>query len=100
MNHGSRHHGCGRLRRHRAAEPADSIDRDKAARYGLQPLDINNVVQAAVGGAPVTQIIEGDRRFDFTVRYSPQFRSTPEDISRILLPTPDGNQVQLGESPT
>jgi cobalt-zinc-cadmium resistance protein CzcA len=73
-----------------------SIDRVKAARYGLQPQDINNVVQAAVGGAPVTQIIQGDRRFDFSVRYAPQFRSTPEEISRILLPTPDGNQVQLG----
>jgi heavy metal efflux system protein len=73
-----------------------SIDRAKAARYGLQPLDIDNVVQAAVGGAPVTQIIQGERRFDFTVRYAPQFRSTPEEISRILLPTPDGNQVQLG----
>jgi cobalt-zinc-cadmium resistance protein CzcA len=73
-----------------------SIDRAKAARYGLQPLDIDNVVQAAVGGAPVTQIIQGERRFDFTVRYTPQFRSTPEEISRILLPTPDGNQVQLG----
>jgi heavy metal efflux system protein len=73
-----------------------SIDRMKAARYGLQPQDINNVVQAAVGGAPVTQIIQGDRRFDFAVRYAPQFRSTPEQISQILLPTPDGNQVQLG----
>ena len=47
-----------------------SIDRAKAARYGLQPQDVNNVVQAAVGGAPVTQIIEGERRFDFTVRYA------------------------------
>jgi len=73
-----------------------SIDRSKAARYGLQPQDINNVVQAAVGGAPVTQIIDNDRRFDFSVRYAPQFRSTPDAISRILLPTPDGNQVQLG----
>lgn len=73
-----------------------SIDRLKAARYGLQPQDIDNVVQAAVGGAPVTQIIEGERRFDFTVRYAPQFRSTPEQIAQILLPTPDGNQVQLG----
>jgi cobalt-zinc-cadmium resistance protein CzcA len=72
-----------------------SIDRDKASRYGLQPQDINNVVQAAVGGAPVTQIIDNDRRFDFAVRYSPDFRSTPDEISRILLPTPDGNQVQL-----
>ncbi len=73
-----------------------SIDRTKASRYGLQPQDINNVVQAAVGGAPVTQIIDSDRRFDFAVRYSPEFRSTPDEISRILLPTPDGNQVQLG----
>ena len=73
-----------------------TIDRTKAARYGLQPQDINNVVQAAVGGAPVTQIIDNDRRFDFAVRYSPEFRSTPDEISRILLPTPDGNQVQLG----
>lgn len=73
-----------------------SIDRVKAGRYGLQPQDIDNVVQAAVGGAPVTQIIQGERRFDFTVRYAPQFRSTPQEISRILLPTPDGNQVQLG----
>jgi cobalt-zinc-cadmium resistance protein CzcA len=73
-----------------------SVDRPKAARYGLQPQDINNVVQAAVGGAPVTQIIDNDRRFDFSVRYAPQFRSTPEQISQILLPTPDGNQVRLG----
>ena len=50
-----------------------SIDRIRAARYGLQPQDINNVVQAAVGGAPVTQIIDNDRRFDFAVRYAPEF---------------------------
>jgi cobalt-zinc-cadmium resistance protein CzcA len=73
-----------------------SIDRAKAARYGIQPQDIDNVVQAAVGGAPVTQIIDGERLFDFTVRFQPQFRSTPEEISRILLPSPDGRQVQLG----
>lgn len=72
-----------------------SIDRTKAARYGLQPQDVNNIVQAAVGGAPVTQIIQGDRRFDFAVRYAPQFRETPEEIERILVPTPDGNEVPL-----
>ncbi len=73
-----------------------SIDRSKAARYGLQPQDVNSVVQAAVGGAPVTQIIDGDRRFDFALRYSSQYRDTPEAISKILLPTPDGAQVPLG----
>ena len=57
-----------RLRRDRATQPAVSIDRTKAARYGLQPRTQQHV-QAAVGGAPVTTIIEGDRSFDFTVRY-------------------------------
>jgi len=73
-----------------------SIDRSKAARYGLQPQDVNAVVQAAVGGAPVTQIIDGDRRFDFALRYAPEYRDTPEAISKIVLPTPDGTQVPLG----
>ena len=44
----------------------------------------------------MTQIIEGERRFDFAVRFSPQYRDTPEAIRNILLPTPDGNQVPLG----
>jgi cobalt-zinc-cadmium resistance protein CzcA len=73
-----------------------SIDRAQAARYGIAAADINNAVQAAVGGAAVTQIIAGERRFDFAVRYSPQYRDTPDAIRKILLPTPDGNQVQLG----
>jgi cobalt-zinc-cadmium resistance protein CzcA len=72
-----------------------SIDRTKAARFGLQPQDVNNIVQAAVGGAPLTQIIDGDRRFDFAVRYSPEFRDTPDAIGKILISTPGGNQVQL-----
>jgi cobalt-zinc-cadmium resistance protein CzcA len=72
-----------------------SIDRIKAARFGLQPQDINNIVQAAVGGASITQIIDGDRRFDFAVRYAAQFRNTPDSIGKILIATPDGNQVPL-----
>jgi cobalt-zinc-cadmium resistance protein CzcA len=72
-----------------------SIDRVKAARFGLQPQDVNNIVQAAVGGAPITQIIDGDRRFDFAVRYSAEFRDTPDAIGKILISTPDGNQVPL-----
>src|SRR6201996_2254684 len=73
-----------------------AIDRSKAARYGRQPQDVNAVVQAAFGGAPVTQVIDGDRRFDFAIRYSPEYRDTPEAISKILLPTPDGAQIPLG----
>jgi heavy metal efflux system protein len=73
------------------------IDRDKAARYGLEAQDINAAVQAAVGGAPVTQVIEGDRRFDLTVRYPAKDRMDVAAIQGILLPTPDGNKVPLGQ---
>jgi heavy metal efflux system protein len=74
-----------------------SIDRRASARYGLMASDVDAAVQAAIGGLATTQILQGDRRFDFVVRYQPQFRSTPEAIRRILLPTPAGNQVPLGE---
>ena len=52
-----------------------SIDRAASARYGLMAADVNAAVQAAVGGLAATQILEGDRRFDFVVRYRPQFRA-------------------------
>ena len=74
-----------------------SIDRTKAARYGIMPGDVNAVVQTAIGGTPVTQVIEGDRRFDLTVRFKPEFRQSPEAIRALLLPTPDGNRVPLGQ---
>jgi len=59
--------------------------------------DINAVVQAAIGGAPVTQVIQGDRRFDLAVRYPEANRSTPEAISALLIPTPDGTRIPLGQ---
>jgi len=74
-----------------------SVDRDKAARYGIAPADINAAVQAAVGGAPVTQMVEGDRRFDITLRYPEEDRSNPDAVGRIQLPTPDGGRVPLSQ---
>ncbi len=73
------------------------IDRAKAARYGLAAQDINAAVQAAVGGATVTQMILGDRRFDLVVRFPLADRNNPSVIRNIMLPTPDGNTVPLGE---
>ncbi|MGD0956045.1 MAG: CusA/CzcA family heavy metal efflux RND transporter [Candidatus Acidiferrales bacterium] len=73
-----------------------SIDRAASARYGLMAADVNAAVQAAVGGLAATQILEGDRRFDFVIRYRPEFRAAPDAIRQILLPTPDGNRVPLG----
>ena len=73
------------------------IDRSKAARYGIIAGDINAAVQAAVGGAPITQVIQGDRRFDLTVRYPEAMRSTPDAVRRILLPASDGSSVPLDQ---
>jgi len=73
------------------------IDRSKAARYGIMAGDINAAVQAAVGGAPITQVIQGDRRFDLTVRYPEAMRSTPDAVRRILLPASDGSSVPLDQ---
>jgi heavy metal efflux system protein len=74
-----------------------SIDRAASARYGLMASDVNAAVQAAIGGLAATQILEGDRRFDFVIRYQPEFRRTPEAIRNILLPTPEGNRIPLGQ---
>ena len=73
------------------------VDRQKAARYGIAPADINAAVQAAVGGAAITQMVEGDRRFDISVRYPDADRSDPAAIGRIALPTPDGGRVTLSQ---
>ena len=74
-----------------------NVDRAKAARYGIAPADINAAVQAAVGGAAVTQMIEGDRRFDITVRYPAEDRESPDAIGRIQLAAADGGRVPLSQ---
>ena len=74
-----------------------SIDRAASARYGLAAADVNGAVQAAVGGQATTQILQGDRRFDFVVRYQRQFRTDPETIRHILVPTPDGGRIPLAQ---
>ena len=74
-----------------------SINRAAAARYGLMASDVNAAVQAAIGGTAATQILEGDRRFDFVVRYQPQYRENVDQMRNILLPTADGGQVPLAQ---
>ena len=74
-----------------------SIDREASARYGLAAADVDAAVQAAVGGQAATQVLQGDRRFDFIVRYSAPYRTSPEAIRNILLATPDGSRIPLGQ---
>jgi cobalt-zinc-cadmium resistance protein CzcA len=77
------------------------VDRDAAARYGINVADIQNAIEGAVGGtisgAPVTQVYDGEAKYDVMARYSPQYRSTPEAISNIRLLAPSGERVSLAQ---
>jgi heavy metal efflux system protein len=57
-----------------------TVDREKAARYGLNTGDINTVIQAALGGTVATTVLEGDRQFGVAVRYPPEYRDSVERI--------------------
>jgi heavy metal efflux system protein len=74
-----------------------AVDRNKIAHYGLNVADVNGLIEAAVGGAAATQVVQGERLFDLVVRLAPQFRETPEQIGNILISTPSGGQVPLRE---
>src|SRR6267143_7198262 len=71
------------------------VDRQRAARYGVAPGDINATVQAAIGGQAITQVLDGERRFDVVVRFLPPFRGTVEAISSIPVSTPSGGPIPL-----
>jgi heavy metal efflux system protein len=72
-------------------------DRAACARYGLNTGDIEAVVQAAIGGQAVTQVYEGEKQFDLTVRWQAQARQSIEAIRRITVATPDNTQIPLGQ---
>ncbi|MDQ6735344.1 MAG: CusA/CzcA family heavy metal efflux RND transporter, partial [Nitrospirota bacterium] len=71
------------------------VDRQACARYGLQVADVNNVVQAAIGGQGLTQVYEGERWFDLVVRFLPEYRQDLESIGRISVSTPEGATIPL-----
>ena len=73
------------------------VDRDKIARYGVNVADVEAVIQAAVGGQAVTQVIQGEKLFDLVVRMQPQFRSSAHEIGNLLVGTPDGQQIPLSQ---
>jgi len=73
------------------------IDRAKADRYGINVADVQDAIQTAVGGNPVSQILIGEERFDLVPRYQEQFRKSIDDIANIRLLAPTGERVSLGE---
>src|SRR5262249_10947955 len=72
-----------------------TIDRRAIARNGLNASDVNDVIEAAVGGRVATDIYEGERRFQAVVRYPESLRDSVPDIRRIMLRTPSGKEVSL-----
>ncbi len=72
------------------------IDREAIARYGLRVADVDDVVSAAIGGTAATEIWEGERRIEVTVRVAEPFRVGVDRIREIPVRTPDGARVPLG----
>jgi cobalt-zinc-cadmium resistance protein CzcA len=73
------------------------VNREKAARYGLNSGDITTVIQAALAGTVATSVLEGDRQFNLTVRLAPQYRQSIEDIGNIPVgyATPGGSNAYI-----
>jgi len=71
------------------------INRKEAARYGLTIMDVGDVIQSAIGGMNITQTVEGLERYPVNLRYARELRDSPEEIKRLLIPTPAGAQVPL-----
>ena len=73
------------------------VDRSAAARYGINVADIQAAIESAVGGNAVTQVLDGEARYDVTVRYDPKFRTTPDEIANIRLLSPSGERVSIAQ---
>jgi cobalt-zinc-cadmium resistance protein CzcA len=74
-----------------------SVDRAAAARFGINVADVQDAIQTAVGGNALTQVLQGEARYDVVLRYQPQFRDTQEAIDNIRLLAPSGERVSLAQ---
>ena len=73
------------------------VDRDRAARHGLNVGDVEDVVETAVGGLTVSTTVEGRERYPVTVRYARDFRSDLNALGRVRVATTSGAQISLGQ---
>jgi heavy metal efflux system protein len=74
-----------------------SVDRAKAARWGINVADVQDAIFTAVGGNPVTQVLKGEEVYNLTLRYQPKYRDTREAIENIRLLSPSGERVSLAQ---
>ena len=74
------------------------IDRERAARYGLNIADIQEVVASAIGGMNVTQTVEGLERYPVNIRYPQDYRNSPEQLALLPIVTETGHTIALGDT--
>jgi heavy metal efflux system protein len=79
------------------AQMVIAIDRAKIARYGINVADVEDVITMAVGGKAATQMLEGERRFDITVRLIESMRDSVSAIENLTVLSPDGSRIPLAE---
>jgi cobalt-zinc-cadmium resistance protein CzcA len=73
------------------------VDRSLASRYQINVADVQDAIQTAVGGNALTQVLQGEQRYDLVMRYLPQYRGTKEAIENIRLLSPSGERVSLAQ---
>ncbi|HAU1280174.1 TPA: efflux RND transporter permease subunit [Legionella pneumophila] len=73
------------------------INRDQLARYGLTIMDVNRIIESAVGGENIATTIEGRERYPVNVRYLRELRDDPDKLNRILVKTPSGAEVPIAQ---
>ncbi|MCH7528456.1 MAG: efflux RND transporter permease subunit, partial [Candidatus Marinimicrobia bacterium] len=76
------------------------IDRGEAARYGLTVGDVQDIIQSAIGGMNVSYTVEGLERYPINVRYGRELRDSISKLRRIIVPTPTGAQIPIGQVAT
>jgi cobalt-zinc-cadmium resistance protein CzcA len=74
-----------------------TVDRQQAARHQINVADVQDAIQTAVGGSALTQVLQGEQRYDLVLRYLPPYRSTREAIERIRLLSSTGERVSLAQ---
>lgn len=73
------------------------LNRQQMARYGITIADLQEVISAAIGGMPLTTTVEGRERYPVRLRYPRELRGNPEELAKLLVATPAGVQIPLGE---
>jgi heavy metal efflux system protein len=74
-----------------------TVDRQQAARHGINVADVQDAVETAIGGKAVSQVLQGERRFDLVVRYQAPYRETKQAIENVRVLSPSGERVSLAQ---